>query len=120
VSDAGIAEHGGVGVVESRAIHAPNLWMVVEAVRRVQKRLAVRVACVNLQGTDFESVFPDACPECADHVVGTLMRFGETGDPDDLPVGCPCQPPLVVTPIDHAVVSARATWQLGALEQAGA
>lgn len=98
----------------------PNLWTVVEAVRRVQERLAVRVACVNLRGTDFESVFPDACPACADQVVDALMRFGETGDPGDLPEDCACRPPLVVAPLDHAVISARAAQQLGVLERAGA
>nr|WP_024126588.1 radical SAM protein [Streptomyces sp. FR1]AHE39207.1 Radical SAM domain protein [Streptomyces sp. FR1] len=97
----------------------PNLWTVVEAVRRVHERLAVRVACVNLRGTDFESVFPDACPACADTVVDALMRFGESGDPGDLPAGCSCRPPLKVTALDHAAITARAAQQLNVLERAG-
>ncbi|GIH69890.1 radical SAM protein [Sphaerimonospora thailandensis] len=95
----------------------PNLWTVVEAIRRVHERLAVRVACVNLRGTDFESVFPDACEACADRVVDSLMRFGETGDADDLPEGCSCRPPLEVVELDHAVITARAAQQLNMLEQ---
>jgi archaeosine synthase beta-subunit len=98
----------------------PNLWTVVEAVRRVQQRLAVRVACVNLRGTDFESVFPDACPMCSDQVVDALMRFGETGDPGDLPTDCTCRPRLDVALLDHSVITARAARQLNALERAGA
>jgi radical SAM enzyme (TIGR01210 family) len=98
----------------------PNLWTVVEAVRQVQERLAVRVACVNLRGTDFESVFPDACPSCADGVVDALMRFGETGDPGDLPEDCTCRPPLEVTALDHAVITARTQQQLSVLERASA
>ncbi|MFE2639436.1 radical SAM protein [Streptomyces scopuliridis] len=97
----------------------PNLWTVVEAVRRVHERLAVRVACVNLRGTDFESVFPDACPNCADDVVDALMRFGESGDPADLPADCSCRPPLEVTPLDHEAIAARAAQQLNVLERAG-
>lgn len=97
----------------------PNLWTVVEAIRRVHERLAVRVACVNLRGTDFESVFPDACAVCADRVVDALMRFGETGEADDLPEDCACKPPLEVAGIDHAAVTARAARQLDVLERSG-
>ncbi|MFJ5733966.1 radical SAM protein [Streptomyces microflavus] len=97
----------------------PNLWTVVEAVRLVHERLAVRVACVNLRGSDFESVFPDACPVCADDVVDALMRFGESGDAADLPADCSCRPPLEVTPLDHKVITARAALLLNVLERAG-
>jgi len=97
----------------------PNLWTVVEAIRRVHQRLAVRVACVNLRGTDFESVFPDSCPKCADRVVDALMRFGESGQAADLPADCACRPPLEVTALDHAAITARAAHHLNALERAG-
>lgn len=97
----------------------PNLWTVVEAIRRVHERLAVRVACVNLRGTDFESVFPDACPACADRVVDALMRFGETGQVDDLPQDCVCRPLLEVTRLDHAAITARAAQQLNLVERSG-
>lgn len=95
----------------------PHLWTVVEAIRRVHERLAVRVACVNLRGTDFESMFPDACPACADRVVDALMQFGETGDPGDLPEDCACRPSLEVTELDHAAITARAAQQLNMLER---
>ncbi|WP_416976927.1 hypothetical protein [Streptomyces sp. T028] len=95
----------------------PNLWTVVEAIRRVHERLAVRVACVNLRGTDFESVFPDACPTCGDRVVDALMQFGESGEAGDLPEGCTCQPPLEVTGLDHAIITARVVEQLNVLER---
>jgi radical SAM enzyme (TIGR01210 family) len=97
----------------------PNLWTVVEAVRRVHERLAVRVACVNLRGTDFESVFPDACPQCADRVVDSLMRFGETGSPADLPEACACRPPLEVVELDHAEILSRAAVSVQGLVGAG-
>jgi archaeosine synthase beta-subunit len=97
----------------------PNLWTVVEAIRQVHRRLAVRVACVNLRGTDFESVFPDACPDCADRVVDALMRFGETGDPVDLPADCACRPPLEAVELDHAAIAHRAAQQMNVLERAG-
>jgi radical SAM enzyme (TIGR01210 family) len=97
----------------------PNLWTVVESIRRVHERLAVRVACVNLRGTDFESVFPDACPRCADAVVDALMEFGETGDPKSLPDDCSCRPPVEAASIDHAVITARAAKQVELLERLG-
>ncbi|MBV9022789.1 MAG: hypothetical protein JO362_03020 [Streptomycetaceae bacterium] len=97
----------------------PNLWTVVEAIRRVHERLAVRVACVNLRGTDFESVFPDACPKCADAVVDAMMRFGETGEVSDLPEDCVCRPPLEVVPLDHEAITARAAASMAVLERAG-
>lgn len=98
----------------------PNLWTLVDVVRRVHERLAVRVACVNLRGTDFESVFPDACERCADRVVDALMRFGETGDPGDLPADCSCRPALEAAILDHETIAARAAEQMAILEQAGA
>ncbi|NUP46308.1 MAG: hypothetical protein HOW97_03180 [Catenulispora sp.] len=98
----------------------PNLWTVVDAVRRVHERLAVRVACVNLRGTDFESVFPDACDRCAEGVVDSLMRFGESGDPADLPADCSCRPALEAAALDHAVITARAAEQMAVLGRAGA
>ncbi|MFJ2478179.1 radical SAM protein [Streptomyces sp. NPDC087659] len=98
---------------------APNLWTVVEAIRRVHERLAVRVACVNLRGSDFESVFPDACEACADKVVDALMRFGETGNPSDLPEDCTCRPPLDVMALDHEAIAARAARHMAVLERTG-
>src|SRR5262249_39812514 len=97
----------------------PNLWTVVEAIRRVHDQLAVRGACVNLRGTDFESVFPGACPECTGRVVDALMRVGEAGDPRDLPGGCVCRPELQVAELNHAVITARAVHQMNVLERVG-
>lgn len=94
----------------------PNLWTVVEAARRVHEQMAVRVACVNLRGTDFDSVFPDSCPQCADRLVDALMSFSETGDPADLPSPCGCRPPLDVVALDHAAIAARATRMVQALQ----
>lgn len=85
----------------------PNLWTVVEAVRRAHQATAVRVACINLRGTDFESVFPDSCPLCADRVVDGLVRYSETGDLSDLPDGCECQTVISPAPLDHASIVAR-------------
>lgn len=86
----------------------PNLWTVVEVIRKIREDMAVRVACVNLRGSDFESVFPDSCPSCADAVIDALMRFSETGEPSDLPHACGCEPDLAVVPIEHTLIEARA------------
>lgn len=93
----------------------PNLWTVVEAVHRVHKEVAVRVACVNLRGTDFESVFPDGCPECADRVVDALVRVSESGSAADLPEPCACRPPLEVVALDHSAIEARVAQALEVL-----
>lgn len=85
----------------------PNLWTVVDTVRRAHESTAVRVACINLRGTDFESVFPDSCPACADHVVDALIRYSETGDLADLPDGCDCRMPLEPSTLDHEAIIAR-------------
>lgn len=94
----------------------PNLWTVVEAVRRAHEITAVRVACINLRGTDFESVFPDSCPRCADAVVDALVLFSETGDPADLPAVCSCQPAIVTAPLEHSVIIERALLALAATD----
>jgi radical SAM enzyme (TIGR01210 family) len=85
----------------------PNLWTVVETVRRTHETASVRVACINLRGTDFESVFPDSCPDCADRVVDGLVRYSETGDSTDLPSSCACRPALEPAPLDHVAIIAR-------------
>jgi len=86
----------------------PGLWTVVEAVRRTHDSTAVRVACINLRGTDFESVFPDSCgPACADRIVDALVSYSQTGDPGDLDVRCPCRQPVEPAPLDHDVIVAR-------------
>lgn len=85
----------------------PNLWTVVEAVRQTHHRAAVRVACINLRGNDFASVFPDSCPVCADRVVDALLRYSETGDLEDLPEPCACRPDLAPLVLDHDVIVER-------------
>lgn len=86
----------------------PNLWTVVEAVRRAHESVAVRVACINLRGTDFESVYPASCPDCADGIVDALVRYSETGDLSDLPVSCGCRPAIAAVPLDHRLIVDRA------------
>jgi hypothetical protein len=46
------------------------------------------------------------------------MRFGETGDPRDLPEDCSCRPVLEVVDLDHGVIAARAADQVDVLERA--
>jgi radical SAM enzyme (TIGR01210 family) len=92
----------------------PNLWTVVEATRRAKESSEVRVACINLRGTDFDSVFPDSCPNCADSIVDALILFGETGDPMNLPVSCSCRPATVAEPLDRDTILRRALSTLDA------
>lgn len=68
----------------------PNLWSIVDTVRRAPPDVMLRVACVNLRGGDFTSVFPDSCPSCADAVVDALMAssIGEPGALDLARCGC--------------------------------
>jgi hypothetical protein len=92
----------------------PNLWTVVEAVRRAHELLAVRVACINLRGSDFDSVFPSSCPECADAIVDALVLFSETGNIEDLPVSCTCRPVIAAAPLERTAIAVRALTALSA------
>jgi archaeosine synthase beta-subunit len=85
----------------------PNLWTVVDTIRLAQEKASVRVACINLRGTDFESVFPDSCPQCADSVVDGIVRYSETGELHDLPAGCECRTPTEPTLLDRPAIVAR-------------
>ncbi|MDQ2706989.1 MAG: hypothetical protein M3Z25_04860 [Actinomycetota bacterium] len=98
----------------------PNLWTVVEAARDAHERMAVRVACVNLRGTDFESIFPGSCVLCADRVIDALVLFGETGDPDDLPEPCTCRPRLAAAELDGDAILERARCAVDVLTATGA
>jgi archaeosine synthase beta-subunit len=72
----------------------PNLWTVLEAVRLANQQIAVRVACINLRGTEFESIFPESCPRCADAIVDALLDFSETGNAATLGIDCDCRRPV--------------------------
>lgn len=85
----------------------PNLWTVVDTIRLAQEKTSVRVACINLRGTDFESVFPESCPRCADSVVDGIVRYSETGDLQDLPSDCECRTPTEPTALDRRAIVAR-------------
>jgi archaeosine synthase beta-subunit len=95
----------------------PNLWTVVDTVRRAHERCNVRVACINLRGSDFSSVFPDSCPRCADGIVDALMSYSETGDPGLLPRACTCRPAGGPTPVDHDVILSRAATAMRQLSE---
>jgi len=86
----------------------PNLWTVLEAVRIANRETAVRVACINLRGSDFESVFPDSCPSCADAIVDALLTFSETGNEEALELDCDCRRPATPAPLDVPRLLGRA------------
>ncbi|WP_280505414.1 hypothetical protein [Nocardia farcinica] len=87
----------------------PNLWAVVDAVRAAQTRASVRVACINMRGSDFESLYPDSCPQCADAIVDGLVAYSTSGDITDLPIHCDCRPRIVPAVLDRDTILARAT-----------
>ncbi|MFD6463999.1 hypothetical protein, partial [Streptomyces roseolus] len=86
---------------------APNLWTVVDAVRGAHDKASVRVACINMRGNDFESVYPDSCPDCADDIVASLVSYSVSGDLTDLPTSCACRPPLKPAVLDEQAILAR-------------
>ncbi len=94
----------------------PNLWTVLEAVRIANGKSAVRVACINLRGSDFESAFPDSCPMCADTIVDALLDFSENGNVQALDLDCECRPTLDPAPIEVTRLLERAE---SALERRG-
>lgn len=101
---------------ENGSYQPPNLWTVAETVRRAHQRTAVRVACINLRGSDFESIFPASCPACADEIVDGLVRYSETGDLADLPESCGCRPVIEPAPLDHRTIAARSLALVAALD----
>ncbi|MFJ9370532.1 hypothetical protein ACIRRA_39760 [Nocardia sp. NPDC101769] len=86
---------------------APNLWTVVDAVRGAHDKASVRVACINMRGSDFESLYPDSCPACADDIVAGLVAYSISGDLTELPTGCGCRPPLESVALDEQTILAR-------------
>lgn len=98
---------------------APNLWTVTETVRRAHHEASVRVACINMRGSDFESVYPDSCPACADDIVAGLVSYSLSGDLTDLRESCECRPPLQPAPLDEESILARTVEVLDTCERAG-
>lgn len=98
--------------------NAPNLWTVVDAVRGAHLKAAVRVACINMRGTDFDSVYPDSCERCSDSIVDGLVAYSVSGDLSDLPTSCECRRPTAPVALDHERILARAESTLEACEAA--
>lgn len=97
---------------EAGLYQPPSLWTVAAAVRRAHAAASVRVACINLRGSDFESVFPDSCPSCADLIVDGLLAYSETGDTSVIPASCGCTPAPAPAALDHEAIIARARSQI--------
>jgi radical SAM enzyme (TIGR01210 family) len=86
---------------------APNLWTVVDAIRGAHAKAAVRVAHINIRGTDFDSVYPDSCERCANAIVDGLASYSVSGDLTDLPSTCDCRPDTGATDLDHNAILTR-------------
>lgn len=97
---------------------APNLWTVVDAVRAAHTKAAVRVACINMRGTDFDSIYPDSCEHCAEPIVDGLVAYSVSGDLADLPISCECRRPAAPVALDHEHILARTAAALDACEAA--
>ncbi|WP_157116503.1 hypothetical protein [Nocardia vaccinii] len=95
---------------------APNLWTVVDAVRGAHTKAAVRVACINMRGTDFDSVYPDSCELCANLIVDGLVAYSVTGDLSDLPASCECRHSIEPAALDHERILERTATTLDACE----
>ncbi|MFD4406582.1 hypothetical protein ACFWPH_27855 [Nocardia sp. NPDC058499] len=96
--------------------HAPNLWSVVDAVRGAHTKAAVRVACINMRGTDFDSIYPDSCERCANPIVDGLVSYSISGDLVDLPAACRCREPIQPVALDHDHILARTAATMDACE----
>ncbi|WP_327116919.1 hypothetical protein OHB12_06070 [Nocardia sp. NBC_01730] len=96
--------------------YAPNLWAVVDAVRGAHTKAAVRVACINMRGTDFDSVYPDSCERCANPIVDGLVAYSVSGAPADLPTSCECRRTTTPVALDHEHILARTVATLDACE----
>jgi len=70
----------------------PNLWSIVDILQSSKSDRRLRVACINLRGTDFESIFPESCDKCADLIVESLEKFSLSSQQSDLPTDCSCRP----------------------------
>lgn len=93
----------------------PNLWTVVDVVRSAHEQADVRVACINLRGTDFESVFPGSCDICADDIVDGLIAYGQSGDLSMIPRRCECTPPQQAFALNHDAILDRTLGMVQAL-----
>ena len=85
----------------------PNLWTVIDAVQAIHEKTSVRVACINLRGNDFNSIFPESCPKCADLIVDSLVSYSESGDISSFPKDCECRPKNKPIPLNHDEIIAR-------------
>jgi archaeosine synthase beta-subunit len=97
----------------------PNLWSIVEVIRRASADIQLRVACINLRGSDFDSIFPYSCPQCADAIVTGLEHFSLCGALDNLPSACRCRPrnKTTMSVVDAELLAPRVRAMLSQLRE---
>lgn len=70
----------------------PWLWSIVEILRQTHCEADARVACINLRGTDFQSIHPSNCEQCSDEVVNAIEQFNVDRDIEAITAfRCACQ-----------------------------
>jgi radical SAM enzyme (TIGR01210 family) len=101
-----VARNTLAAVLYEHGLYAPpNLWSIVDVVENA-RQMQLRVACINLRGTDFESVFPDSCPNCADRLLAHLEKVG-IGAGIDTARSCPCRAEHSGTTLDVTALRQR-------------
>jgi radical SAM enzyme (TIGR01210 family) len=69
----------------------PNLWSIVDILKEGGSKTQLRVACINLMGSDFESIFPNSCDKCKPLILESIEQFSLSGDLECLPEFCNCR-----------------------------
>lgn len=96
--------------------YPPNLWSVVKALELKPKEINVRVACVNLKGSDFESIFPSSCEKCDDTIIDELEHFSIHQEFSKT-LECECKSNVSKVPIMHDEIKERIEQYLSTLSE---
>jgi radical SAM enzyme (TIGR01210 family) len=99
----------------------PNLWSIISILKEAASTMQLRVACINLMGSDFESIFPSSCDKCKSQIVDGIAQFSLSGMLEYLPEDCSCRPSSnirqIISNFDIKSLEARVSDNISSLKQ---
>jgi archaeosine synthase beta-subunit len=79
-------------LVKHRMFTSPSLWTVVDTLKRVSTTCRIRIACLDLDGKDDDTIYPHTCPSCTRILRDALKIYNIERDLSAInTLNCSCQ-----------------------------
>jgi radical SAM enzyme (TIGR01210 family) len=76
-----IAPHTIVAELAKRGMFtSPSLWTIVDILKEASSRCNIRIACLDIDGQDSDTIYPRTCASCTPVLLEALERFNVERD----------------------------------------